>query len=665
MDGRTETRLVETTDQAAADEVALPPEVEILPSDGFLTRQAEYLEFCFEHNGPGQGGIHGQVCRAAKGGPTFNKDSIDAACDKVNNREDCADFVAASLLRLLYLDRKNGALSEETRKQIEQALLGFKYWLSEPGDDKMCFWSENHQALFHSAELLAGQLFPDELFPNAGMTGNEHLAHAAPLVERWLDERGRFGFSEWHSNVYFNEDMPALLNLADFAENKTIRLKAKMVLDILAMDMLNNYYKGHFACPHGRTYPNKLLDGLKDSTTEALWILVGLGEYASAGNFSGAFLATSTDYWPPEILEEIAVATVENHEHRQRDGINITDGPKWGIGYEDFDDIIFWAGMVALVAPEVINGTVAMLDAWDLWDGFLFGDLPPEIMSLLEPLAGTPELVQLSEELEAASRGIALESMSTYTFRTPHYQLSGAQDYNPGWWAAQTLMWQATLDDQAYLFTTCPSSSGDIDTGLQFAGEWIGSWMPRITLHKNVGVIQYEREKAPLLEQYFSADYTHAYFPKNRFDEVEESGNWVMGRKGDAYVALYSENPVAWSADNDYELIADAPANVWIVELGSVEENGSFGDFSAAFSQAIVDIGDSVKYQSPAVGLVEVGWEGPMVVDGNEIDIGPYPRWDNEFVTQEFGKAKCLVTYGETTLELDFGLARRRLTIGE
>jgi hypothetical protein len=42
--------------------------------------------------------------------------------------------------------------------EIRAALLGFEYWLDQPGFDSLCYWSENHQILFATAEYLAGKL---------------------------------------------------------------------------------------------------------------------------------------------------------------------------------------------------------------------------------------------------------------------------------------------------------------------------------------------------------------------------------------------------------------------------------------------------------------------------------------------------------------------------
>ena len=638
-------------------------EIPLAATEGYRARQREYLAYCDENNGPGQGGLYGQVCRIAMERDSFNEESIDEACQKVIVRLDTADFRVAGLLRMLYLDREHDVLSDETLDQIEETLLGFRYWLTEPGDDKMCYWTENHQILYHSGELLVGQMFPDETFSNSGMTGLEHVAHAEPLVERWLDFRGRFGFSEWHSNVYFNEDLPALVNLVDFAESEVIRSKAAMVLDILAFDMLNNYYKGYFATTHGRTYDNKFLDGLSDSTTEAIWIMVGLGEYSSTGNFGGTFLATSPNYVPPPLLETIAGETLDVHEHRQRDSIDVVDGPEWDIGYESTEDVVFWSGMAAIAAPEVVDGLKIMLDEYDLWDGFLFGDIPEPYNSMFRDVAELGTLRELAEDMELVSRGIALETVNTYTYRTPHYQLSGAQDYKPGYWATQTQSWLATLDGEAYVFTSFPGNFGEAEFGLTFGGKWIGGWLPRSTFHRNVAVHQYRPDTVPLLEEYLNADYLHAYFPKTRFDEVREVDNWVLGRKGDGFVALGSEHELRWSEENDYELIADTVVNTWIVELGSADEWDSFDAFVDAITGADLSFGETISYDSPSIGLVEVGWEGPFVVDGEEIDLGPYPRWDNAYAYQEFGTMVTRIEHENLRLELDFEAGERRYLV--
>ena len=663
----------ETTDDAEVSdaqndaEVAAPVEVPIVASEAYLARKAEYLQICSDHNGPGEGDLAGQACRVKTGQTSFDEDALTRGLGKMNDRRDTADFVLAKVLRVLRLDRDTGALPDEQRQELVDAVLNFKYWIDEPGQDQMCYWTENHQILYHSGELIAGQLFEDEVFTNNGMTGAEHMAHAKPYLMRWMERRVRYGFSEWHSNVYFNEDMPALLNLIDFAEDPEIRERARVVFDVMLLDLATNYYKGLFATVHGRTYESKFVEGLRDSTRDAAWVALGLGERGGDHDFTGSFLATG-DYTPPPILESFAAANAARFEHRQRDGLDVAEGPEVGIGYEADDDIIFWAGMAALLAPDVIDGTMAMLDRLDLWDGFLFGDLPDDIKKVFQAWAGTPKLREFAEDLELAGRGMALESMSTYTWRTPSYQLSGAQDQRPSMWGTQTLIWQATLDDQCYVLTSHPATLSFLEgLSVTYAGDWIGGWYPRATLYRNVGVIQHRPGSGATLDGFMKSEPSHALFPRARFDEVREGGGWVFGRKGDGYVALWSQHETSWAEDSDIELLTDAMENVWVVELGSAEEHAGFDAFVEAIEAAPISVNaesEVVRYTSPTIGAVEVGWTGPMIVDGVEVDLGPYERFDAPGLTQPWGTDRLELEHDGQTLELDFGEGIRRVVEG-
>src|SRR5205823_1959456 len=126
-----------------------------------------------------------------------------------------------------------GPIDPALQREIEETALTFKYWITEPGRDVMCYWTENHQALFATAELLAGQLFPDRTFANNGQTGREHAAHAMAALRKWLDWRVRYGFSEWRSNFYYDEDLLALANLVDYAQDAEIREPARWVIDLI------------------------------------------------------------------------------------------------------------------------------------------------------------------------------------------------------------------------------------------------------------------------------------------------------------------------------------------------------------------------------------------------------------------------------------------------
>ena len=52
----------------------------------------------------------------------------------------------------------------EVISEIKETLIGFRYWLDEPGEINACYFTENHLPLYHSCEYLAGMLFPDDVF---------------------------------------------------------------------------------------------------------------------------------------------------------------------------------------------------------------------------------------------------------------------------------------------------------------------------------------------------------------------------------------------------------------------------------------------------------------------------------------------------------------------
>ncbi len=601
---------------------------------------------------------------------SVNEASYQSSLDKINNKKDTADFRMGSMLRMMYLDNKTNVLESSFKNQLKSAILGFKYWYTEPNDDAMIMWTENHMILFHSCELLAGQLYPSEIFTNSGMNGSQHVDHALPLVNRWLDWRARFGFSEWHSDIYYEEDLAALLNLVEFAQDNDTATKAAMLVDILAFDFANNYFKGIYATTNGRTDDGKKVGtSLSDlpsraSFAEFAWILLGVGHHEVSGSssMSAVALCTSDKYVPPPILEAIANASLDYNEHKERNGINIADGPSYGFGYESEDDLMFWWPMSTLAAGSVIEHTLNLMETYDIDPDLIFEDeLLIDLLKFAADLYGM-SLSEVCTFFKEATQGVALEEANTYTYRTPYYQLSGAQDHQKGLMGMQEHIWQASLDEYATIFT---NSHGG------FRGEdHVGGFKPRATLYKNVGVIQYDRLSQSLILELVYAilefkDITQAYFPLWAFNEVLQQDKWIFGRRLDSYVALYSNEVTEW--EDDLFLTSRGKKNAYIVELGSVDDYGSFDNFTSSILATQVNVkhlsvGYSIEYLSPTQGLVTVAWDGPMKVNGASIDLGSHPRFDNDFCFQDFNTLKTALQYGSMTLELDFENATRTYT---
>ncbi len=235
----------------------------------------------------------------------------------INQRKDCSDFYLVGLLGMLQRYGDDPRFPESLRQPLEECVLGFKYWSDEPGADAMWFWSENHQILFHACEILAGQLYPDRVFTNAGQTGQWHREKGEQLALAWLQQRGASGFSEWDSNCYFEEDLLALSHLADLAESEAVYDLATVVMDKMFLTMAINSYKGVFGSTHGRAYTEHIKGARGEATSGVSRLMWGLGAY-NRKILATVSLACMSDYGFPLMIGEIAADQPEEMWNRER-----------------------------------------------------------------------------------------------------------------------------------------------------------------------------------------------------------------------------------------------------------------------------------------------------------------------------------------------------------
>jgi hypothetical protein len=248
---------------------------------------------------------------------SLNLQAIHDTIDMINRRADCSDFYLVGLLGIVGRYVEEASFPQTLVEPLKQCFLNFRYWMDEPGSDAMCFWSENHQILFHACEVLAGQLLPDEIFTNAGMTGEQHREKGEAMALSWLRKRAAGGFREWDSNTYFEEDVLALSHLADLAENDDVRELATVVLDKLLFSLAVNSYKGVFGSTHGRTYTPYIKGAYLEPTSGISRLLWGKGIFNDRilGTVS---LACAVGYLLPPVIEAIALDPADEIWSRER-----------------------------------------------------------------------------------------------------------------------------------------------------------------------------------------------------------------------------------------------------------------------------------------------------------------------------------------------------------
>jgi hypothetical protein len=248
---------------------------------------------------------------------------IRATCEFIAARKDCADFVIQGILRLMYWERERPRLSPEINAMMKDTILGFKYWVDEPGDTVMYMGSENHRLLFHVAEWMAGQLFPTEEFTNSRMRGLYHATKGRMYITEWLRQRGRYGFDEWHSNSYYPICIAPLINVYDFAiyEDYKLQQMTGAVLDYMFFNLAADSLNGVFGTTHGRSYGIYVKYPDFEGTSSTCWLLYGTGSLTHGTSGMSPVLVATSKYQAPQILTDIATDDTAVVESKQRHGI--------------------------------------------------------------------------------------------------------------------------------------------------------------------------------------------------------------------------------------------------------------------------------------------------------------------------------------------------------
>lgn len=657
--------------------------------------------------------------------PVLPANAFAASFAMMATLEDTSDFRAMYLVNLLLGYRDHPGLGAAQVAQIENALFAYKYWWDEPTPagiiDDNYYWSENHQLIFHAIEFLMGQEYPTQVFSNDGKTGAEHAAHARPLILDWLEHRMRFGFAEWHSDVYYQKDIEPLITLVEWAEDAEIRTKAAAILDIVLYDIGAHSLRGNMGVTHGRSYKKDKTKATDQDVFRVAKLLFDETTEPYSGTSAAATLvARSQRYRMPEAVRLIGKSR-EVSIDRQRMNLPIPEltmtpeqaalvassqvaypPPTYGVSFSDPKDFGVWLGQAALTAWPVVPHTLAMLGTYNFWSSEHFADFQA-LREVVEQngVVNVPFAQLIAVGLAPMLSFGQLSEVNTYTYRTPDYLLSTAQSYRPGNRSDQRHTWQATLDERAIVFTSHPGvlppvSSNWGDDNEPGPSYWTGeATLPRSAQHENVGIHIYAPQYlvqtssvARLISRYLP--FTHAFFPQSRFDEVVQDGNWVFGRRGDGYVALYSwRTPefvdytgTGWATDGmalPFDLRAPGgPDNVWIVECGSRSQWGDFAAFRAALAGARVDVtslgppptgaqssGFDVVFESPSQGLVRFGWKRPLEVAGEIIPITDYPRHESPWAQQPFADRRLLLMDKPSLAEghgvwIDFEKGERR-----
>src|SRR5699024_3929883 len=195
----------ETGIQVGLDDARCPQHVEFrvanLPTDCRTVADgepAQWREEVLRHVADGRGPAAVLADAALGRHVSVRPEDVADSLASIHARADCADFEVIALL-LLWHRLPESRWDERVREHVRAAVTGIRYWLDQPGLDAMCFFTENHQFVWHVAQTLAGEAFPADRFAD-GRNGSTHAQEAAARTADWLGRKVDGAFSEFDSN---------------------------------------------------------------------------------------------------------------------------------------------------------------------------------------------------------------------------------------------------------------------------------------------------------------------------------------------------------------------------------------------------------------------------------------------------------------------------------
>lgn len=588
-----------------------------------------------------------QVYRDLKDGKQdIDWSRLDGTLKYISGEYDCSDFRYVNLLRILYEFEEQ--IPEEYLQKIKKTLFNFRYWWDDLGENSMCYWSENHQILFASAEYLVGQKYPEVVFEKSGLSGKEHMNKARVRILDWLEMRWNYGFIEFYSEVYYKEDIGAIVNIIDYCEDEEIVKKTKIIMDVMFYDIAAQNIKSMYSSTSGRAYegnrkggPRKTLGGVTD-------YFFGNGSRIHSGMTHG--LMYTDNYEVPSVLLDIANDT-SNVVIKQSNGLDVIELDSEGYFGTDNRSMMMQWGMESFTNPEIVRNSLAHIRSSRMFSNEFTKDFKILDFSLLKWLHLEPIVIRI---INPQTNGVAIQKGNTYTYKTKDYSLYSVQKYHPGDYGDQQHVNGMNLGNVTSIFHTHPAI--EVDKKNQSPNYWVGyGHLPHVAQDHAVSLAIYNIPEKKGLMEIDLLDYTHAYFPSELFDTTIVQDNYAFAKSGDSYCALITTNNLSFRDSTTDNLIQDGKQSFWIIEAGSKTEDQSF----KLFYERILS--NSLSFDEKSLVLIyssknkeyELEFGQEFKLDGKIVDVN-YPRYDSPYANAEKKDKSITYSFNGKSLHLEF-----------
>jgi len=394
----------------------------------------------------------------------------------------------------------------------------------------------------------------------------------------WLGLRFRFGFSEWLSPVYYEEDVAALSLLVDHAPDAEIAERAAGVLDLLLLDCALHRFEGHFAASSGRLYESQKKHPASSEMQPIVDLAFTDDEICADWNRIGMVFCLRRQYEVPSVIREIAHDPAPRTV-RSGHGLDIADAVALYDAPDDTESTgaLLWA-MEAFVNPGAVRTTMTAFDAWRM--------VTNPFLSALKALEWVPRgLLPIAMRLaKPVVAGTALERAHVTTTRSDSYMLSSSQHYRPGHFGDQQHLWHVLLPGGVPIFATHPGGPVVDDARRQKTpSAWVGNGVnPNVATAGPVLLAVYDTRGRHGLGEAKRVKGSHLYVPFDDLDECARGSHWLAVRQGNALVGVLATSELV--TESGEALRQDGVVTGWVVICAELAEHESLDGFSSWLS---------------------------------------------------------------------------------
>ncbi|MBN1873117.1 MAG: hypothetical protein JXA33_02730 [Anaerolineae bacterium] len=498
------------------------------------------------------------------------------------------------LIGMLIRFGKHASFPTNLPQLLKTSILHFNYGCSA---DML----ESERIIYYTCELLAGQLYPDQIFEVSEQNGQWHREHGERLALSWLHDRGAGGFATWDSNVAFATDMTALSHLIDLADSEALWELATVIMDKLLLTLALNSYQGVFGSTQGYAEAISIKGGLLAPTAGITRLLWGTGIYNHhiAGLVS---MACMREYELPPLITEIALTPLEEFWGRERHITVLTD-----------------------LADR--NGSPGSLNS-------------------------------------VKSVGNYQGMVNKVTYKTPDAMLSSAQDYQPGTPGSYEHIWQATLSAEAVVFANHPASTGETEAHAPgfWRGN---SVLPRVAQWKDVLIAVHllpDDDWMGYTHAYFPCYAFDAHILRENEHNVQwafaQKGNGYLALAAARSFTLIKEGRNAYR-----ELRSHGTHNVWVCHIGRAVLDGSFEAFQEKILALSVKFEDlAVQLPTLRGETLAFGWEGDFLRNGRPQPLANFKHYETPYCTAEHNAEQMEVKSDAYLMRLKLASYELRVT---